>query len=151
MSSKVNDEQLEMVRRWAADGVDLNGIQKRLQAECGVHLTYMDVRFLLLDHGIEIATEQPTVAEPVKDEEERPEPPVNDVPAPSEGVQVSLDDLQLPGALLSGKASFPGGAHGAWMIDQMGRFGWSELSGQPSPAEMGEFEKALTALLSSGM
>ena len=44
-----------MVRQWAATGVDLNGIQKNLAAECGVHMTYMDVRFLLLDHGIEIA------------------------------------------------------------------------------------------------
>ena len=45
----VTAEQLDMVRAWAAAGVDLNGIQKSLAAECGVHMTYMDVRFLLLD------------------------------------------------------------------------------------------------------
>ena len=56
----VTAEQLEMVRQWAAEGVDLNGIQKSLAGEFGVHMTYMDVRFLLLDYGIEIAT----VAEP---------------------------------------------------------------------------------------
>lgn len=146
MSSKVNDEQLEMVRRWAAEGVDLNGIQKRLQGECGVHLTYMDVRFLLLDHGIEIATQAAPAATKT---EETPEAPVEETTAKA-GVQVTLDDLQLPGTIFSGKASFPGGAHGAWLIDQMGRFGWSELNGQPSPEEMAEFEKALTALLSRG-
>ena len=47
-----------MVRLWASQGIDLNGIQKNLVAECGVHLTYMEVRFLLLDHGIEIARQQ---------------------------------------------------------------------------------------------
>ena len=56
MTSKLTDEQVAQVRAWAAAGVDLNGIQKRLAAECGVHMTYMDVRFLLLDYGIEIAT-----------------------------------------------------------------------------------------------
>ena len=53
--SQVTAEQLELVRQWAGAGIDLNGIQKRLASECGQHLTYMDVRFLLLDHGIEIA------------------------------------------------------------------------------------------------
>ena len=145
MSAKINDEQLEKVRQWAAEGIDLNGIQKNLQAECGVHLTYMDVRFLLLDHNIVIATEP---AEEPKEAE--PETPESTEETPSNTVKVTLDDLQLPGALISGKATFPGGAHGAWMIDQMGRFGWSELNGQPTPDEMGDFERELTALLSRG-
>lgn len=143
MSDKVTEAALEQVRQWAAEGVDLNGIQKRLQTECGIHLTYMDVRFMLLDHNIEIATE-------AKAEEPAPTAPAVEVAAPKAAVnkvRVSLDDLQLPGTLISGKAEFPGGAHGAWMLDQMGRFGWSELSGQPSPDEMREFERELTALL----
>ena len=66
---KVTAEQLEQVRDWAAQGIDLNGIQKRLASECGVHLTYMDVRFLLLDNGIEIAAapEPEKKPEPKKD------------------------------------------------------------------------------------
>lgn len=146
MSAKVTDIALEQVRQWAAEGVDLNGIQKRLQTECGIHLTYMDVRFLLLDHGIEIAVEPQKELPPQEEQEETAAP----VGAGSAKVQVTLDDLQLPGTLLSGKASFPGGAQGAWQIDQLGRFGWSELSGQPSPDEMRDFERELTALISRG-
>ena len=146
MSAKVTDIALEQVRQWAAEGVDLNGIQKRLQTECGIHLTYMDVRFLLLDHGIEIAVEPQKELPPQEEQEETVAP----VGAGSAKVQVTLDDLQLPGTLLSGKASFPGGAQGAWQIDQLGRFGWSELSGQPSPDEMRDFERELTALISRG-
>ena len=147
MSTKLSPDQLDMVRRWAAQGVDLNGIQKRLTAECGVHMTYMDVRFLLLDNGIEITT---TAAEPAPKpaEAQAPATPAA-AEAPAGGrLQVELDDLQLPGTLLSGKAVFPSGICGAWQIDQMGRFGWSELSATPSPAELQEFQKELTQLLS---
>ncbi len=157
MSDKINEQQLESVRGWAAQGIDLNGIQKKLREECGVHLTYMEVRFLLLDHGIEIATEpEPTP------KEEKPEFNTaqdsldsDSLDSDAEGsaggrVQVTLDDLQLPGTLLSGKAVFPGGASGSWLIDQLGRFGWSELKGHPSPQEMQDFQQELTALLSRG-
>ena len=148
MSTTISDEVLEKVRQWAASGVDLNGIQKNLQTECSLHLTYMEVRFLLLDHNIEIATEPPQA-----EAEQKQEPATEGEDLLTEDAgrpQVSLDELQLPGTLLSGKAVFPGGVHGAWQIDQMGRFGWSELNGTPSPDEMRAFQEELTHLLSRG-
>ncbi len=148
--SQVTAEQLEMVRRWAAEGVDLNGIQKRLASECGVHMMYMDVRFLLLDHGIEIATA--AAPAPVKKEEPAAETVVPEpVPAPAAVAGkpvVTLDELMLPGALISGKVTFPSGTHGAWQIDQFGRFAWSDLSGQPTPEELQAFQMELQMLLS---
>ena len=78
MSTKVSNEQLEMVRQWASYGVDLNGIQKKLAAECGVHMTYMEVRFLLLDHNIEIARPQEKPAP-----EPAPAPAAAPAPAPA--------------------------------------------------------------------
>lgn len=143
MSAKISNEALDMVRQWAAAGVDLNGIQKNLQTECGLHMTYMEVRFLLLDHGIEIATE-PEADEPEATTEEASALPAEDVTGRP---IVTLDDLQLPGALISGKVEFPGGVKGAWMIDQTGRFGWRELTGSPSPVEMQDFQEELTKLL----
>ncbi len=152
MSAKVSNEQLEMVRRWASYGVDLNGIQKNLAAECGVHLTYMEVRFLLLDNGIEIArpVEKPAPAP----EPAAPEPQAAPLPqpaaAPAAAVKptVTIDDLQLPGTLISGKCSFPSGTNGSWQIDQMGRFGWSELNGTPTAVELQAFEMELRQILS---
>ncbi len=154
MATKLSPEQLDMVRRWAAQGVDLNGIQKNLVAECGVHMTYMDVRFLLLDYGIEIAkatapapapAPQPAAPAPAAEESvAEPTPTMGGKP------EVTLDELQIPGTLLSGKAIFPSGVKGAWQIDQMGRFGWSELSGKPSTAELQAFQFELTQLLSRG-
>lgn len=148
MSTKVSPEQLDMVRSWAAQGIDLNGIQKRLASECGVHMTYMDVRFLLLDNGIEIAVaEDPKPAEP-KQEAAKPAEPAES-PAPTDGKPVvTLDELQLPGALISGKVAFPSGTRCAWQIDQMGRFGWIEQSAAPTPEELQAFQFELTQLLS---
>lgn len=152
MSTKVSNEQLEMVRQWASYGVDLNGIQKKLAAECGVHMTYMEVRFLLLDNNIEIARPQEkTAPEPAPAPASAPAPaPAPAQAAPSAAVKptVTLDDLQLPGTLISGKCSFPSGTQGSWQIDQMGRFGWSQLSGTPTPVELQAFELELRAILS---
>lgn len=151
----VTAEQLEMVRAWAAAGVDLNGIQKNLAAECGVHMTYMDVRFLLLDHGIEIAVPSaapaPAPAEPASKPAAEP---VEEEPAPVAGQVgrpvVTLDELMLPGTLISGKVQFSSGTKGGWQIDQMGRFAWNSLDGQPTPEELQAFQFELTQILSRG-
>ncbi len=155
MATKLSPEQLDLVRLWASQGVDLNGIQKNLVTECDIHMTYMDVRFLLLDYGIEIA-KPAEVAPAPKAEAPAPVPaPEPEEAAPMAGPiggkpEVTLDELQIPGTLLSGKTVFPSGVKGAWQIDQMGRFGWSELSGKPSPAELQAFQFELTQLLSRG-
>ena len=152
----VTAEQLDMVRAWAAAGVDLNGIQKNLAAECGVHMTYMDVRFLLLDYGIEIAV--PSVAPAPEPAEPAAQPavePVEAVPAPAPAGPVgkpvvTLDELMLPGTLISGKVQFSSGTKGGWQIDQLGRFAWNSLEGQPTPEELQAFQFELTQILSRG-
>lgn len=148
MSTTVTAEQLEMVRQWASLGVDLNGIQKNLAAECGVHMTYMDVRFLLLDHGIEIATAAVPVEE--KKPEPAPEPESAPQPAADGKLVVTLDELTLPGTLISGKVTFASGTRGGWQIDQLGRFAWNALEGQPTPEELQAFQMELTQILSRG-
>lgn len=150
--STVTAEQLDMVRQWAGEGVDLNGIQKRLAAECGVHMTYMDVRFLLLDHGIVIAT----VSEPTPEKKPEPAPTPEEESEPAEQLPpagkpvVTLDELTLPGTLISGKVQFSSGTRGGWQIDQLGRFAWNDLQGQPTPEELQAFQVELTQILSRG-
>ena len=145
-----------MVRQWAATGVDLNGIQKNLAAECGVHMTYMDVRFLLLDHGIEIAVPSAAPAPEPKaaETEQQATEPVEAAPSPAPGQVgkpvVTLDELMLPGTLISGKVQFSSGTKGGWQIDQMGRFAWNSLEGQPTPEELQAFQFELTQILSRG-
>lgn len=158
MTSKLTDEQVAQVRAWAAEGVDLNGIQKRLATECGVHMTYMDVRFLLLDYGIEIATAPEATPAPAPEaaapaaEAPAPAAQPDAATAPAGGkVSVTLDELQLPGTLISGKVSFPSGGSGSWFIDQAGRLGWSDLSGKPTQYEMQDFQTQLMQMLQGAM
>lgn len=140
--SKISPEQLDMVRAWAAQGIDLNGIQKNLVSECNLHLTFMDVRFLLLDNGIEIAT----TPEPAP-KEEPPAAPAEEAPVADGKPVVTLDELYLPGALVSGKVVFPSGTRCAWQIDRMGCFGWIEQTASPTPDELQAFQFELTQLL----
>ena len=45
----LDDRQKDAVRQWAADGAGLSEIQRRIKDEFGISMTYMDVRFLMLD------------------------------------------------------------------------------------------------------
>ena len=63
---------------------------------------------------------------------------------------VTLDELTLPGTLISGKVQFASGTCGGWQIDQLGRFAWNELQGQPTPEELQAFQVELTQILSRG-
>lgn len=48
-------QQEALVRAWAAEGASLSDIQTRLADECGVKLSYLDTRFLLIDLKVDLA------------------------------------------------------------------------------------------------
>lgn len=140
MSSSLTDTQLQTLRQWAEEGKDLNAIQKALAEEMGIHLTYMDTRFLLLDHGIDLQS----APEPAPAAKTAPA-----APAPAGQLQVTVDELQQPGVFLSGKVSFPSGATGSWLFDSTGQLSWEPGLGEPTPAEMADFQKELGRILRS--
>lgn len=142
MNTKLSEEQLDTVKMWAAAGTDLNGIQKKLQQEFNLHLTYMEVRFLLLDHGIELTSDtQPAASDHAASPFDEPQLPKSD------GLRVEIDDLQLPGTLVSGKVYFPSGTQGSWQVDELGRLTWSSLTGKPTDNELRLFQQKLSSIL----
>ncbi len=44
---QLSPEQIQSIRTWAEEGLDLNAIQKKLHEELNIKLTFMDTRFLL--------------------------------------------------------------------------------------------------------
>ncbi len=46
---QLSPEQIQSIRTWAEEGLDLNAIQKKLHEELNIKLTFMDTRFLLQD------------------------------------------------------------------------------------------------------
>jgi len=143
-------EQKEKVREWAATGCGLSEIQRRLSEELGITMTFMDVRFLVLELGVEIQDKNRRV-------EEKTSPATAEAPdgdaggagfeegALEDGVRVEVDRVVKPGALVSGTAVFSDGVQTTWMLDQMGRLA---LQGpapdyRPSAEDVQAFQQAL--------
>lgn len=144
----LTDTQKDTARRWLADGVKLSELQKRLETDFGIKLTYMEVRFLVDDLKIlpkdpeppkpaEPAAASPTDAKSEKDV--APEAPLGT------GVKVTVDVVTRPGTMVSGRVVFSDGQGGTWYVDQYGRPGLApDVKGyRPAAADLQDFQIAL--------
>ncbi len=148
-SSVPNDEQKREIARWVSEGMGLSEIQKKINEDFEVVMTYMDVRFLVDDLDLTLVDEE----EPVSgDGEDTPELSP-DAPLPEDGgsggIQVELDAVNPPGAMASGSVVFSDGEKKSWTLDQYGRLA---LSGgaegyKPSEQDVVEFQKELDSAL----
>ena len=167
---EITEEQKKLVAEWFAAGASLDEIQKRLASECGVHLTYLDLRLLVAELP-QHEEPAPQPEEPVAQEaglpddvpgEDEPMPPyengaeADDVPPTDDAgkgsVKVDFDVITIPGTLASGDVVFSDGKKGKWFLDRMGRLG---LGGdlpqgyRPSPEDAAAFQSDLMNLLHS--
>lgn len=159
--SQLSPEQLAQVEIWAADGANLNAVQDRLKTEFGITLTYLDARLLMLDVGVRIKDKPREVITPAPTSAPTAEEPAEletwqegldaggDRPVPSLGIQMSADQIAIPGALISGKVIFSDGVQASWFLDQMGRLGLngSPAGYQPPPADVPQFQQQLELLM----
>jgi hypothetical protein len=138
-ANNLTPEQKDALKQWAAEGATMSDLQRHLKDDFGHSLTYMDTRFLILDLGIELI-ETPKVE---AKKEEKP------APVPTGFVTVTMDSLTLPGALVSGKATFSDGETAVWMLDQNGRPGLDpDTEGyRPTPEDIKEFQVQLRDLI----
>ncbi len=139
-ASKLTPDQIDSLKQRAAEGATMSDLQRHLKDDLGISITYMDTRFLILDLGLELIEEP---KEEPKPEEEKP------APVPTGKVTVTMDTLTLPGALVSGKATFSDGETAVWMLDQSGRPGLDpDTAGyRPSQEDIMEFQVQLRALI----
>jgi hypothetical protein len=140
---KLTPEQESTVRSWVADKATLNDLQNRLRDEMNIRMTFMDVRFLVLDLGVELYTAPP---EP---EEEPEEEPLLEAGFPNDAVQVMADEITLPGTMASGKVNFSDGVQASWYVDQSGRLGVQapEVGYKPPTEDVASFQAQLQAIL----
>lgn len=150
-SNQLSEDQISSIKTWAEDGDSLADIQRRLNDEFGIKVTYLETRFLLEDLKIELKSEP--VPEPEEDAEPEGEILLDDTEASAgpEGDEalVTVDQVQRPGALVSGKVTFAGGKSASWYLDQMGRLGMDPESEEfePNEAQMMSFQKELQAAI----
>lgn len=160
-AKQLTDDQVDTIKSWAAEGDQLADIQKRMEDELEFRLTYMDVRFLILDLGIELRSEvEDVVEEDTEDEldpaldkalDELTEDDLEVMPPPVAGgpVRVTVDEIARPGVMVSGRVTFPDGQGGGWYVDEMGRLGIDpDTAGyRPSEPDLVTFQKELQSVM----
>src|SRR5947207_1724108 len=138
--TNLDDAQKKEVSDWIAQGVKLADIQRRLQSQFGLNLTYMEVRLLVDDLKL-IPKDPPPKLEknldappllgspplPVSSASDRsPTPLAPDASGPDRPplgqgkVSVSVDALARPGTMVSGSVTFSDGQQAIWYLDQFG-------------------------------
>jgi hypothetical protein len=121
----LTDEQKTLVAGWVSEGASPGDVQKRLKEECGISLTYLDLRLLLDDLKVVPPEPEPPAEETptatAKDEVLDLEP--DEVQPGSGKVSVTIDQITRPGSAISGKATFSDGQKAEWYLDTLGRLG----------------------------
>lgn len=143
MIMELTQEARNKVAEWVEEGRSLSDIQKSLMNELEISMTYMDVRFLVDDLGLEIGKEEETQEESVPTEE--PEEQPGEALLEPEGVKVEVDKIVRPGAVVSGSVVFSDGVRCEWQLDQMGQLGLipSQEGYQPSREDIEDFQREL--------
>ncbi|HAS81865.1 MAG TPA: hypothetical protein DCS43_04125 [Verrucomicrobia bacterium] len=150
--SELNDQQKATVTTWVREGCGLSEIQRRLTREFDMRPTFMDVRLLILDLGLDIkdakAEQEKVNAEKAKADaalSDAGQADLDDDLGEDAGLTVEVDRLVKPGALISGTVRFSDGVKAGWMVDQMGRLSLNpETPGyRPSPEDIESFQRAL--------
>jgi hypothetical protein len=127
---KLTQEQEKAVKKLVEDGASLSEIQQNLSKQFGIMATYMDVRFLVLDLGLEIREKRSVPAPQIIPENvsgvENGEKPAEVMDSSqsaelSGNVAVELDRVMKPGSVVSGTVKFSDGVSASWFLDQFGR------------------------------
>jgi hypothetical protein len=150
----LNEEQKKQVSGWIAEGSKLADIQKRLEKEFGLRLTYLETR-LLIDELKLVPKDAEPPAQP-KDLAAQAQLPAakmqkEAVPPSPGGVSVKVDAVTRPGAVVSGKVTFSDGNSADWYLDQTGRLGLvpGQQGYRPSAADVQSFQEQLQQELQS--
>jgi hypothetical protein len=135
----LDETQRRKVADWINEGLKLAEIQKRLESEFGLRITYLDMRLLVDDLKLKPKDPPPPPKPAAPLQAAAPPPP------PAGGVNVTVDQLTRPGSLVSGKVKFSDGKTAEWLLDQAGRLAVvpTQKGYKPSPDDVQEFQVAL--------
>jgi hypothetical protein len=144
----LDETQRKTVATWIDQGLKLFEIQKRLESEFGLRLTYLEARMLVDDLNLKPITPPPLAPLPAAVTAPKEPEPATTAPfgdAAASKVSVSVDQLARPGALASGKAKFSDGKTAEWFLDQAGRLGLApaEKGYKPPAEDLQAFQLAL--------
>lgn len=146
---EINDEQKQTVSGWVAAGDSLAEIQRKLDSELGISMTYMETRFLVDDLNLQLQDKEEEVDEKVSDGDSSTvaeEPEVLSKESQGSGaVSVTIDQVTQPHAIVSGTVKFSDGVSSRWSLDQMGRLALDpdQPGYRPSESDVMAFQNEL--------
>ena len=155
------DEIKKFVADLLNEGVSLSDIQKRLQQEKEINITFLDLRLMAsemssIDWSKQNKTEKTKNipndnSETINDETTNSFDDKEKDLAPLNGTtSVELSRLARPGALAHGSVTFISGIKADWILDEMGRLGLEKTSGTPTEEDLKGFQEELQKSLSGG-
>lgn len=146
---ELTTEQSAAVQGWVDAGDSISDVQKKLSAEFGLSMTYMDVRFLLDDLGAALKDSESPRAAAVDLSDPNLGMQGDGGAAASGGVSVEVDRVTKAGAVASGSVVFSDGMQATWALDAMGRLalGASQEGYKPSEEDIRAFQEALSGQL----
>lgn len=142
------NERNQVIAEKLQEGMSLSDVQKLLDAEYGIKMTYLELRLLAADLSVDWSR-----LDEQKEEEQSDAPEDIDLskePESESATRVSVSKLVRPGAAMSGDVTFASGAEAEWFIDASGRLGLNPKSGssQPTQDDIREFQIELQKKLS---
>ena len=165
-TKKITEEQRQKIIEWADDGAQLADIQKFMEQQMEMKLTYMDTRFLVLDLGItlrDLVEESRIEAEKNCPSEDKngEEPPSHEFSNITEDdieilppiqnevkISVTIDQIAKPGLMASGRVTFSDNKGAMWYIDDRGLgLNPDEDGYEPRRSDIEEFQMELQKLM----
>ncbi len=153
--AEITEEIREKVRQWVQQGCGLSELQAKLTEESGLSMTYMDVRFLVLELGLEIkernARPAPSAAAP-QDEPAADDAFAEPMDATGQdlgGVSLDISPIARPGSLVSGSVRFSDGMTADWSLDRLGQLALAPAKPdyRPSEADIQAFQAQFKQLM----
>jgi hypothetical protein len=145
----MNAERDRFIKEKLDQGVSLSEVQRLLDSELGIRMTYLDLRLLAADLEVNWEKQAKAKSEDEMDISKIP-PPEDENAEPT--TKVTVSKLARPGMAMSGDVEFLSGAKGEWFLDSYGRLGFNPAPGSSKPTEddLVDFQHVLQSKLSGG-
>jgi len=145
----MNAERDRFIKEKLDQGISLSEVQKLLDSELGIRMTYLDLRLLAAD--LEVNWDKQVKAKTEDEMDISKIPPPEDENAEPR-TKVTVSKLARPGMAMSGDVEFLSGAKGEWFLDNYGRLGFNPAPGssQPTEDDLADFQQELQSKLSGG-
>ena len=136
-----SNERDQLISRLLAEGHSLSDVQKILQDEYNIQLTYMDLRLISSELDVEWEEPEKEQANPINNVIDKDSMSGDEGAGASWGnngegkTVIEVSKVVRPGAVVSGDVKFKSGARAEWHLDPLGRLGLNPTGGSDKPSE----------------